>query len=39
VQARHRITADIRRFLLVKLQTFLEIFVGYLLSITAEFWV
>ena len=30
---------DIRSFLLVKLQTFLEIFVGFLLSIAEEFWV
>ena len=38
-QFRHRRAADIRRFILVKLQTFLEIIIGCLLSIAAEFWV
>jgi len=38
-QARQRRTADIRRSLLVKLRTFLKIFVSCLLSIIAEFWV
>ena len=38
-QFRHGRAANIRRLLLVKLRTFLEIFVGFLISIAEEFWV
>jgi len=38
-QSRHKIIADIRRLLLVKLRTPFEIIIDRLLSIAAEFWV